>query len=237
MEGRGFFTDALEVALESGAAGFAVHSLKDLPVDIPPGLEVAAVLERGDARDALVSAHGRLADLPRGAVVGTDSSRRRAQIGLLRPDLRFEPLRGNVPTRLAKLDRGDYDAVVIAKAALDRLGLAERATEVLAESVCLPAPGQGAVALEVASGGEAALLARRVNHAATMAAVTAERAFLAELGGGCSAPIGAWATIEGGVLSLLGAVFEGGRLLRAAAEGDPQDAAGIGRRAAASVRS
>ena len=232
VEGRGFFTDSLEEAVAGGDADLAAHSLKDLPTELPPGFSIAAVLEREDPADVVASPHGGLARLPEGARVGTDSSRRRAQLALVRPDLRFVPIRGNVPTRLAKLDRGEVDAIVVAAAGLRRLGLEDRVTERLDPELCLPAPGQGAVAIEGASGSEAVRLAAAADHGPTRAAVTAERAFLAVLGGGCQTPVGALATVTGDRLRLRGVVVENGAAVRVEVEGALAEAAALGAEAA-----
>jgi hydroxymethylbilane synthase len=235
VEGKGFFTDALEKALDSGGAQIATHSLKDLPTELPERYTVAAVLPRGDPRDAVVSPHGGLDSLPEGAVVGTDSSRRRAQLAALRPDLRFRPVRGNVPTRLAKLERGDYDALVLAVAGLERLGLRGAIAECLEPEACLPAPGQGAIALETLAGGEWESVAAAVNDAGTWAATRAERAFLKGLGGGCQTPAGALARCDGGRLTLSAVVVDSGGLRRVEEDGPAADAEVIGARAAARV--
>ena len=235
VEGRGFFTDELERALLRDLADAAVHSLKDLPVEIAPGLQVAAVLEREDPRDVLVSRHGGLADLPRGARVGTDSSRRRSQLATLRPDLEFLPVRGNVPTRLRKLDAGEYDALVLAAAGLLRLGLQERLTHPLDPAICLPAPGQGAIALETRNG-DWAVIAQAAGHEPTRAAVAAERACLEALGGGCQAPVGALATVAGDRLLLQAVWFEGGRGRRVEVEGSVSEPEACGRQAAEQLR-
>lgn len=235
VQGRGFFTDALEQALLAGAAEAAVHSLKDLPVDTAPGLEIAAVLEREDPRDVLISPHGGLADLPAGARVGTDSSRRRAQLAALRPDLEFLPVRGNVPTRLRKLDAGEYEALVLAAAGLLRLGLHERLQHPLDPEHCLPAPGQGAIAIETVSG-EWAEVARATDHQVTRAAVAAERACLEALGGGCQAPVGALATVDGDRLRLRAVLIADGRQRRVEVTGSAKDPLECGRRAAEMLR-
>lgn len=235
VEGRGFFTDSLERALDAGEADLAVHSLKDLPTELAGGFRIVAVMERDEPADVLVSPHGGLASLPPGARVGTDSARRRAQLALVRPDLRFAAVRGNVPTRLARLDSGDFDALVLAAAGLRRLGLGERAGEVLGPDVCLPAPGQGAIAVESRVEGDAAALAAAIDHPGTRAAVTAERAFLAGMGGGCRTPIGALATVSGGRLRLAGVVVEGGLARRVEVEGEVDEAAGLGAEAARRV--
>lgn len=235
VEGRGFFTDALEQALLAGRADAAVHSLKDLPVELAPGLLVAAVLEREDPRDVLVTAHDGLHGLPRGARVGTDSSRRRAQLAALRPDLEFAPVRGNVPTRLRKLDEGEYDALVLAAAGLRRLGLEERLAHPLDPGDCLPAPGQGAIAIET-GGGEWADVARAADHPATRAAVVAERACLRALGGGCQAPVGALATVADGRIRLQARLVEAGRHHRTEVEGTIEAPAECGELAARRLR-
>jgi len=204
---KGVFVKEIEAALLAGEVRLAVHSLKDLPTDLKPGLLIAAVPLRADPRDALISRGQRLADLPRGARVGTSSPRRRAQLLRVRPDLEMLPVRGNVHTRLRKLDAGDYDAIVLAAAGLERLGLGDRIVERLACEVCLPAPGQGALAVEARAGDEEAIgLARRIEDAASRACVEAERALLAGLGGGCRVPIGALAEAEGAALRLRGVV-------------------------------
>src|SRR5919202_3452238 len=231
VDGKGFFTDALEDSLVRGQAQLAVHSLKDLPAELDAKFIVAAVLPREDPRDALVSPHGGLEVLPTGARVGTDSSLRRAQLLLRRPDLRVASIRGNVPTRLAKLDRGDYDALVLAAAGLVRLGLSDRATQLLEPEVCLPAPGQGAIAIEALAGSEWAEKARRVDHADSAAAVRAERAFLAALGGGCETPAGCLARVEDGRLLLEAVVVSEGAATRTSSAGPAERAEEIGREA------
>ncbi|HEY58323.1 MAG TPA: hydroxymethylbilane synthase [Anaerolineae bacterium] len=193
--GKGLFTQELEAALLSGRVHAAVHSLKDLPTAIPPSLTVGAVPARAEVRDALVSAHGyTLATLPQGAVVGTSSLRRAAQLLALRPDLHIRPLRGNVDTRVRKALSKQYDAIVLAGAGLTRLGLTGHVTQWLPLEVVLPAPGQGALAVQCRADDRATLrLLQAVDDAATRAAVAAERAFLAALGGGCAVPVAAYA--------------------------------------------
>lgn len=235
-EGIGFFTDAVEQALVEGRAVLGSHSLKDVPTMLSDRFAIAAVLPRADPRDVIVSAHGGLDQLPHGAVVGTDSSRRREQLARLRPDLRFKSVRGNVPTRLDKLDRGEYDALVLAAAGLQRLGLGDRIAEALDPDRCLPAPGQGAIAIESLAGGEWEEVARRATHAETEAATRAERAFLAALGGGCETPVGALAAFADGRLRLQGVVVEDGRDLRVEVEGRADDPEELGRLAARLVR-
>ncbi len=192
LEGKGFFTKEIEDALLAGHIDVAVHSLKDLPTQLPPGLALAAVPERHDARDALVGGP-RLADLPPGARVGTSSLRRVTQIRYLRPDLQVVSLRGNVPTRVRKVENHDgCDAALLALAGLERLGLGDRAAPIDPLEV-MPAPGQGALGLEIRAGDRATEGALRpLADAASAQAVAAERALLAALGGGCQAPVAAW---------------------------------------------
>ena len=194
--GKGLFTLELERALLAGEIDAAVHSLKDLPTGDPEGLTLGAVTSRADVRDALVSPrYGTLEALPHGALVGTSSPRRAAQILRIRPDLRLESIRGNVGTRLRKVDEGGYDAALFACAGLERLGLMARATDVLSLDAMLPAPGQAALAVQARSGDTRVLAAlAAIDEAPVRAATTAERAFLAALGGGCSAPIAAYAS-------------------------------------------
>jgi hydroxymethylbilane synthase len=228
---KGMFTKEIEEALLSGSIDIAVHSLKDMPAEIPPGLTLAAVPVRADARDA---ACGRLLDsLPQGAKVGTSSPRRSAQLRALRPDLEILDIRGNVDTRLRKLDEGRYDAILLASAGLDRLGWGDRIVERFDPSRLCPAPGQGALAIEAREGSEAAQLAARVlDNEAARRAVTAERAVLLELGAGCQAPVGAHATPRNGVLHLdaVVALPDGSRLVRWSEEGG--EPATLGRNAA-----
>ena len=225
--GKGLFVKELEVALEEGRAHLAVHSLKDVPMELPEGFVLAAVLEREDPRDALVSNSAtQLDDLPEGAVVGTSSLRRLVQLKALRPDLRIEPLRGNLDTRLRKLDEGQYDAIVLAAAGLKRLGLAERIREILPTQAMLPAAGQGALGLEIrASQTELLQALRPLNHAPTLWATLAERAVSRALGGSCSMPLAAHAAWADGTLTLqalLGHPERAG-LLRAEVQGSPAD--------------
>jgi hydroxymethylbilane synthase len=197
LGGRGVFVDAIEEALRRHEIDLAVHSAKDLPSRIPPDLAIGAFLERVDARDVLVSRAGCLHDLPARARVGTSSPRRVSLIHSARPDLATCDLRGNVDTRLRKLDAGDCDAIVIAGAGLIRLGLEARVTEWLAVETFLPSPGQGALAIEVrADDAELIAMVRPLAHAQTEAALTAERAFLAQLGVGCAAAVAAYATVD-----------------------------------------
>jgi hydroxymethylbilane synthase len=206
--GKGLFVKELETALEEGHADLAVHSLKDVPMDLPPGFALAAVLEREDPRDALVSPrYATLADLPQGACVGTSSLRRLAQLATARPDLRIEPLRGNLDTRLRKLDEGQYDAIVLAAAGLVRLGLAERIRMRFGAQQMLPAAGQGALGIEVRADdtGLSDMLAG-LSHTPTWLAVHAERAVSRGLGGSCSMPLAAHALWRGDELHLAAAL-------------------------------
>jgi hydroxymethylbilane synthase len=206
--GKGLFIKELEQAMQEGIADLAVHSMKDLPGHLPTGFTIAAALERADARDAFVSArHSSLADLPRGARVGTSSPRRECQLRRRRPDLEIVVMRGNVDTRLAKLDRGDCDATVLAAAGLERLGLEARIRARLSPQEMLPAVGQGVVGIECSSHRADVLeLVRSLEHAMTRLALDAERAFSAALGASCRSPIAAHATLEGASLRLAGLV-------------------------------
>jgi len=202
--GKGLFVKELETALEDGHADLAVHSLKDVPMELPAGFALACVMEREDPRDAWVSSqYPKFADLPQGAVVGTSSLRRVALLRALRPDLRIEPLRGNLDTRLKKLDEGLYDGIVLAAAGLKRLELESRIAQVFEPNVMLPAAGQGALGIEIPQGRHdvAAVLAPLV-HMPTMLAVSAERAVSRVMGGSCSMPLAAHATFSGDILQL-----------------------------------
>lgn len=228
---KGLFTKEIEEALLDGRVDLAVHSLKDLPTELPPGLTIAAVPEREDPRDALLGA--RLKDLPPGARIGTSSLRRSAQLRALRPDLEIEPLRGNLDTRLRKLDEGRYDAIVAACAGLKRLGWENRIAEVLEPSVMCPAVGQGALAVETRrDGGRAHEICRRLDDPDSRAAVTAERALLRALGGGCQVPVGACGRVSDGVLHLQAVVVapDGSSLIRLDDSGPAGEAEGVGSR-------
>jgi hydroxymethylbilane synthase len=230
--GKGLFLKELERALEEGRADLAVHSMKDVPVRLAAQFAIAAVLERADPRDAFVSSrHSRFEDLPAGARVGTSSLRRQCQIKALRPDVEVVPIRGNVETRLRKLDEGQYDALVLAIAGLERLGLAERVREGLPPEVSLPAIGQGAIGIECRSA-DATMRARlgALEHAATRICVNAERALNEGLGGSCVAPIAGFAEITGTELALRGLVGDpqGRRILRGRRAGPVAEARAIG---------
>ena len=202
--GKGLFVKELETALEDGSADLAVHSLKDVPMELPPGFELACVMEREDPRDAWVSPnYATLQDLPQGATVGTSSLRRMALLRALRPDLKIEPLRGNLDTRLRKLDEGLYDGIVLAAAGLKRLGLGERIRTVFETAEMLPAAGQGALGIEVRSGRDDVVQAlKHLMHTPTWLVVSAERAVSRVMGGSCSMPLAAHATFRADVLEI-----------------------------------
>jgi hydroxymethylbilane synthase len=230
--GKGLFIKELEVALAERGADIAVHSMKDVPAEMPQGFVIGAFLERADPRDALLCRRGAaLADLPAGAKVGTSSLRRRAQILAARPDLAIEPLRGNVETRLSRLESGALEAIVLASAGLVRLGLESRITARLAPEAMLPAVGQGAIGIECRSDDtRSRALVGVLDDAATHTALAAERAFAQTLGGSCQSPIAALAHIEEDRLTLHGLVAEpdGSRLLRDSVSGSRAQAAGLG---------
>jgi hydroxymethylbilane synthase len=238
--GKGLFVKELENALEDGRADIAVHSAKDVPMDLPAGFALAAFLAREDPRDALVSnAYDRLADLPPGAVVGTSSLRREAQLRSRFPALAIQALRGNLDTRLAKLDRGEYAAIVLAVAGLKRLGLGSRIRAILAPEESLPAVGQGALAVECRDGRPELVAALAPLHdAATAACVRAERAVSRALGGSCTVPLAAHATLANGVLSLRGLVAspDGTRIARGEVRGDAAAPERAGEALAAALR-
>ena len=232
LGGQGVFVKEVQAALVEGRADIAVHSAKDLPAVTPGGIVIGAVPERADPRDALVGAT--LADLARGARVGTGAVRRRAQLRAARPDLEFGELRGNIDTRLAKA--ANFDAVVVALAALERLGRASVVSEVLSIEVMVPQVGQGALAVECRSDDDATLeLLSSIDHPRSRQTVTAERLFLAELGGGCDTPVGAHATIdEIGTMTLVAFLEVDGWARRAELRG--RDAARVAREAVAALR-
>ncbi|HET6144634.1 MAG TPA: hydroxymethylbilane synthase [Candidatus Acidoferrales bacterium] len=237
---KGVFIKELEDALLEGTIDLAVHSMKDVPTEMPEGLTIAAIGKREDMRDALLSLReGTLASLPQGARVGTSSLRRQSQLLAARPDLRMLELRGNVDTRIEKLKRGDYDAIVLAKAGLDRLGLSANISEVLSYEISLPAAGQGAIGIEArANDADTLRILVALEHAETRAAVTAERAALAGLGGGCQVPIGAWGRMDAGKLLLDVAVLspDGSQRLAEKDSSAPEEAEALGKRVAAKLR-
>jgi hydroxymethylbilane synthase len=243
--GKGLFVKELETALEEGRADIAVHSLKDVPMDLPEGFALGAVLEREDARDAWVSSRfASLADLPHGGVVGTSSLRRIVQLRALRPDVVVEPLRGNLDTRLRKLDGGQYDAIVLAAAGLKRLGLAERIRSLFSAEDMIPAAGQGALGIELRADDQAVgdRLAQ-LTHRPTWLAVQAERAVSRALGGSCSMPLAAHAVWQGETLQLAAALGDGEHTDRpllkttvSARIADDAQARALGEQAAAELR-
>ena len=230
--GKGLFVKELEERMLSGDADIAVHSMKDVPVELPAGLHLSVILEREDPRDAFVSNHhDSLADLPEGARVGTSSLRRQCQLADRRPDLEIIPLRGNVNTRLRKLDEGDYDAIILASAGLLRLGFAERIRGYIPTEDSLPAIGQGAIGIECRSDDARVNdLLQPLHHAATAARVSAERAMNQRLEGGCQVPIGGHATLDDGEVFLRGLVgtVDGSEIVRAEIRGPEADAKKLG---------
>ena len=230
--GKGLFIKELEIAMQEGRADLAVHSMKDLPSDLTPGFDMIAVGEREDALDAFVSnRYASLSGLPHGAVVGTSSLRRECQLRTHFPHLAIKSLRGNVETRLRKLDQGDYDAIILASAGLKRLGLAARIRAPLTSDICLPAIGQGALGIEfpLARADVGALL-QPLTLSATSAAVNAERALGAVLLGSCDVPLAGHATVNGGMLHLRGFIGlpDGSRSVQGEIRGPDQDAARLG---------
>ncbi len=230
--GKGLFVKEIEDALLDGRADLAVHSMKDVPTDLPDGLHLAIVTERENPSDAFISRkYKTVMDLPRGASVGTSSLRRKSQLARLRPDLVIEDLRGNLDTRLRKLDEGRYDAIILAAAGLNRLGMADRITSLFEPAQMLPAIGQGALGLELRKDDDELLEAVSfLNHPATAVAVAAERAFLLRLEGGCQVPIGAFATTEGNTVTLTGLIasVDGREVLREEAAAPAAEAAQLG---------
>jgi hydroxymethylbilane synthase len=225
--------------MSDGRADLAVHSIKDVPAELPPGFTLAAITAREDPRDVFVSrSYQKLAEMPRGASVGTSSLRRGAQIAERHPQLEIRVLRGNVDTRLAKLDRGEYDAIVLAVAGLERLGLAARATAHLEIDEMLPAPGQGALGIEcLAARDDVAALLAPLADSATTACVRAERAVSRALGGSCSLPLAAYAECSEKLrLRALVASSDGKRVVRCDLEGEARDPEAAGERAAAALR-
>ncbi len=237
LEGQGWFTAAIERALLDGRADIAVHAAKDLPTELAAGLEVAALLPRADARDVLVCRDGGGLDaLSDGATVGSSSARRAVLLADLRPGLRCVPIRGNVDTRLRKLDSGEVDGLLVAAAGLDRLGLSDRIGERLDPRSFVPAPAQGAIALEIVSGSAGAAAIQAIGDPDTDLAVRTERALLHALGGGCLLPLGAWARLEDGALLLSAALGIDGAVRRVELGGDPASPGDLVARVAAALR-
>lgn len=238
--GKGLFIKELEVAMLEGRADIAVHSMKDVPVELPEGMTLAAILEREEPTDALVSnTVSSFAELPPGAIVGTSSLRRQSQLLNKRPDLDVRPLRGNVGTRLSKLDSGEFDAIILASAGLIRLGLSERIAETLDVRLCMPAAGQGAVGIEcLASATDTIETVRALADPVTTARVTAERAVTHGLEGSCTSPIAVYATHNNGIIQLGARVAapSGEEMLETVARGDATDAQTLGLQAALSLK-
>jgi hydroxymethylbilane synthase len=240
--GKGLFVKELEVAMAEGRADLAVHSLKDVPMELPEGFALAAVLEREDPRDAFVSNdYASLDELPAGAVVGTSSLRRQALIAARYPHLVIKPLRGNLDTRLGKLDRGDYAAIILAAAGLIRLGLPQRIRAYLDPASSLPAAGQGAMAVEIAvrdDGIDLMAILAPLNHEATAQAVTAERKVSKVFGGSCQVPLAAFATVEAGRMHLRAMVAtpDGLRMASAEVSGPAADPEALGEQVAELLR-
>ncbi len=227
--GKGLFTKEIEEALLDGRIDLAVHSLKDLPTELPKGLVIAAIPEREDQRDAIIG--GKLRDLKFGATVGTSSLRRIAQLRRLRPDLDIQSIRGNVDTRIAKVEKGEYDAIVLAAAGLRRLGWENIISEAFRPDIMCPAVAQGALAIETLEHGPGRDACSPLDDPWTRFPVTAERTMLSELGGGCQVPIGAFATLENTEMFLTGAVFspDGAIMIRYTATGEFTRPAELGR--------
>ncbi len=238
--GKGLFVKELEVAMQDGRADIAVHSMKDVPSELPPGFCIAAALPRANPLDAFLSVrHARFADLPKGARVGTSSPRRQSQLLNARPDLSLELLRGNVDTRLRRLEEGGLDAILLACAGLERLGLGARITEVLGVELSVPAVGQGVIGIECREDdGRARKLLAALHHEDSFVRLSAERAFAQALGGSCHSPIAAHATLERGTLTLRGFVGapDGRETYRDVIQGDGTSAAEIGRTLAARIQ-
>ena len=231
--GKGLFIKELEQALQDGRADLAVHSIKDVPMELPEGFALAAIGERASPFDAFVSnQYARLEEMPAGSIVGTSSLRREAQLRAKFPHLTIQPLRGNVQTRLSKLDNGDYDAVILAAAGLQRLGLDGRIREILSPADSLPAAGQGALGIEIAARRtDLADILRPLNHEETAACVTAERALARALGGSCQVPLAAYCVMEDGLLTLNGLVGhpDGSVIIEASAQAPAAYADALGR--------
>ena len=231
--GKGLFIKELEQALQDGRADLAVHSIKDVPMELPEGFALAAIGERASPFDAFVSnQYARLEEMPAGSIVGTSSLRREAQLRAKFPHLTIKPLRGNVQTRLSKLDNGDYDAVILAAAGLQRLGLDGRIREILSPADSLPAAGQGALGIEIAARRtDLADILRPLNHEETAACVTAERALARALGGSCQVPLAAYCVMEDGLLTLNGLVGhpDGSVIIEASAQAPAAYADALGR--------
>jgi hydroxymethylbilane synthase len=230
--GKGLFIKELEVAMQRGEADIAVHSMKDVPAEMPEGFCLAAILERANDADALVSPDGRqFEDLPEGALIGSSSLRRQAQLRMMRPDLRIEPLRGNVNTRLAKLEAGEFDAIILAAAGLERLGLEQHISQQFTPEQMLPAAAQGVLGLEcLSSNHELRTLLGRMNHAETVKTTLAERVVARDLGASCQSPVAAHAVMAGDTLKVtaLVAMPDGSAFIRETVTGNPNDPEAVG---------
>jgi hydroxymethylbilane synthase len=238
--GKGLFVKELEVAMQEGRADIAVHSMKDVPSELPPGFEIVAVLPRANPLDAFISRkYARFADLPHGARVGTSSPRRQSQLRRARPDLRLELLRGNVDTRLRRLDEGELDAILLACAGLERLGIAHHVTEQLGLELSLPAVGQGVIGIEArADDARSREALQALHHPESFTRLNAERAFAAQLGGSCHSPIAAHASLDGDRLTVRGFIGapDGSETYRDELTGPAEQAAALGRQLAARMQ-
>jgi hydroxymethylbilane synthase len=232
LGGKGLFIKELEIAMQADEADIAVHSMKDVPAEMPDGFCLAATLERSNPKDALVTRDdSRLDDLPNGALVGSSSLRRQSQLLMMRPDLRVEPLRGNVNTRLAKLGNGDYDAIILAATGLERLGLEQHISQQFSAEQMLPATAQGVLGIEcLQSRDDLRAVLEKLNHAGAAQTTAAERAVARSLGASCQSPMAAYARNNGTELSVAAMVAlpDGSRFLRNTVTGDPKDAAQLG---------
>jgi len=230
--GKGLFIKELEVAMQAGEADIAVHSMKDVPAEMPEGFCLAAMLERANHADALVSPNGeQLSDLPQGALVGSSSLRRQAQLKMMRPDLRVEPLRGNVNTRLAKLDNGDYDAIILAAAGLERLEFHDRISQLFVPEQMLPAAAQGVVGIEcLEDATELRPVLAQLNHPRSVQTTLAERAIARVLDASCQSPVATYAVVDGATLTVtaLVAMPDGTEVIRDSVSGAADDAEALG---------
>ena len=233
---KGLFTKELEVAMLSGEIDMAVHSMKDLPTALPEGLMIGAICERADPKDVVISKNGlKLEQMPTGARIGTSSLRRCAQLLSYRPDLKLEPLRGNLNTRMAKLERENLDAIILAAAGVERLGWGDRISERLSTDISLPAVGQGSIGIEIRDNDKEIFdVVKILNHFPSQVSITAERALLKRLEGGCQIPIGALGTVEGDQLTLIGLVasLDGKEVIRGSISGPVNEAAALGEKLA-----
>jgi len=229
---KGLFVKEIELALSEKEVDLAVHSMKDVPTELPPGLIISSIMKREDPKDVLISKGGEhLSNLPKGVRVGTSSLRRKAQLLNFRPDLTIVDVRGNLDTRLKKMDSGNFEAMVLAAAGIDRMGWSDKISERIPTEVILPAVGQGAIGIETRENDDIiSKLVEKINHGPTFTAVTAERAMMKKLEGGCQIPIGALGVIEGNLLNLTGIVasVDGKRLIKDFISGKPSEAEELG---------